>query len=85
MAISMSSMTPNTRRPTAVAAPTDRHATLAMTMWVRVNVAPSTRTRFHLSLRGAQRRGNLHDLDDAKHTSTSRHCYGDEIATLRSQ
>ena len=35
-----------------------------------------------LSLRGAQRRGNL---DEAEHTSVNHHCYGDEIATLRSQ
>ena len=32
------------------------------------------------SLRGAQRRGNL---DEAEHTSTNRHCYGDEIANPR--
>ena len=82
MGISMSSMTPNTRRPTAVAAPTDRHATPAITKWVRVNVPRPTRTRLNLSLRGAQRRGNL---DDAKHTSTNRRCYADGIATLRSQ
>ena len=36
----------------------------------------------NLSLQGAQRRGNL---DEAEHTSTNRRCYGDEIATLRSQ
>ena len=36
----------------------------------------------HLSLRGAQRRGNL---DEAEHTSANRRCYGAEIATLRSQ
>ena len=40
------------------------------------------RTRFNLSLRGAQRRGNL---DEAEHTSTNRRYYGDGIATLRSQ
>jgi hypothetical protein len=36
----------------------------------------------HLSLRGAQRRGNLIEVE---HMSANRHCYGDEIATLRSQ
>ena len=41
-----------------------------------------TRIRRNLSLRGAQRRGNL---DEAEHTSTNRLCYGDGIATLRSQ
>ena len=35
-----------------------------------------------LSLRGAQRRGNL---DEVEHTFANRRCYGDEIATLRSQ
>jgi hypothetical protein len=33
-------------------------------------------------LRGAQRRGNL---DEVEHTSANRRCYDDEIATLRSQ
>ena len=42
----------------------------------------SEERRFDLSLRIAQRRGNL---DEAEHTSTNRRCYGDEIATLRSQ
>jgi hypothetical protein len=37
---------------------------------------------FNLSLRGAQRRGNL---DEVEHTSANRRCYDDEIATLRSQ
>ena len=41
---------------------------------------PLTRTRFNLSLRGAQRRGNLHE---AEHTSTNRRYYGDEIANPR--
>jgi hypothetical protein len=36
----------------------------------------------HLSLRGAQRRGNLVEVE---HTSANHHCCGDEIATLRSQ
>ena len=34
-----------------------------------------------LSLRGAQRRGNLVKVE---HTPANHHCYGDEIATLRS-
>ena len=37
-----------------------------------------TRNRFNLSLRGAQRRGNLVEVE---HTSANHHCYGDEIAT----
>ena len=48
-----------------------------------------TRARFNLSLRGVpahpefvEGRGNL---DEAGHTSTNRGCYGDGIATLRSQ
>ncbi len=40
------------------------------------------RTRFNLPLRGARRRGKF---DEAEHTSTNRRCYGDGIATLRSQ
>jgi hypothetical protein len=39
--------------------------------------SPLIRTHFNLSLRGAQRRGNL---DEAEHTSTNRRCYSDEIA-----
>ena len=78
-------MTPNTRRQTAVAAPTDRHATPAITKWVRVNVPRPTRTRLNLSLRGAERRGNLDELDEAEYTSAHRRCHADEIATLRSQ
>ena len=39
-----------------------------------------TRTHFNLSLRGAQRRGNLVEVE---HTPGNHHCYGDEIATLR--
>ena len=35
-----------------------------------------------LSMRGAQRRGNL---DGVEHMSANRRCYGDGIATLRSQ
>ncbi len=35
-----------------------------------------------LSLRGAQRRGNLVEVE---HVPGNHHCYGDEIATLRSQ
>ena len=42
-----------------------------------MNVLRPTRTRLNLSLRGPQRRGNLHELDDAKHTSTIRRCYAD--------
>ena len=41
-----------------------------------------TRTHFNLSLRGAQRRGNLVEVE---HTSANHHCYADEIATLCSQ
>ncbi len=41
-----------------------------------------TRTHFNLSLRGAQRRGNL---DEVEHTSANRRWYDNEIATLRSQ
>ena len=37
-------------------------------------------TRFDLSLRGAQRRGNL---DEAEHTSANRRCYGEGIANPR--
>ena len=44
--------------------------------------ATLTRTCVNLSLRGAQRRGNL---DEIEHTSANRLCYGDGIATLRSQ
>ena len=46
-------------------------------------------TFFNLSLRGApahpepvEGRGNL---DEVEHTSANRRCYGEEIATLRSQ
>ena len=42
-------------------------------------IASST---INLSLRGAKRRGNL---DEVEHASANRRCYGDEIATLRSQ
>ena len=35
-----------------------------------------------LSLRGAQRRGNLVEVE---HVPGNHRCYGDEIATLRSQ
>ena len=38
-----------------------------------------TRTHFNLSLREAQRRGNL--VEEVEHTSANRRCYGDEIAT----
>ena len=41
------------------------------------------RTHFNLPLRGAQRRGNL--VEEVEHTSANRRCYGDEIASLRSQ
>ena len=41
--------------------------------WVRV---------IRLSLRGAQRRGNLVEVE---HVPGNHHCYGDEIATLRSE
>ena len=51
--------------------------------------APVTHSHFNLSLRGAsahpelvQGRGNL---DEVEHTLANRRCYGDEIATLRSQ
>ena len=51
--------------------------------------APVTHTHFNLSLRGAsahpelvEGRGNL---DEAEHMPANRRCYGDEIATLRSQ
>ena len=37
---------------------------------------------FRLSLRGTQRRGNLVEVE---HVPGNHHCYGDEIATLRSQ
>ncbi len=40
------------------------------------------RTHFNLSLRGAKRRGIL---DAVEHPSANRRCYGDVIATLRSQ
>ena len=40
------------------------------------------RTRFNLSLRGAQRRGNL---DEAEPASANLRCCGDEIAKLCSQ
>ena len=43
---------------------------------------PPTRIHFNLSLRGAQRRGNL---DGVGHTSAHRSYYGDGIAALRSQ
>ena len=41
-----------------------------------------TLTHFNMSLRGAQRRGNL---DEVEHTLANRCRYGDEIAALRSQ
>ena len=48
-----------------------------------------TRTRFNLSLRGAPGHPELvegrDNLDEAEHASTNRRCYGDGIATLRSQ
>ena len=56
-----------------------------MTKWLCVSVPRTTRTRLNLSLRGAEGRGNLDELDDAEHTSTNRRCHADEIATLRSQ
>ena len=44
---------------------------------------PTIRSRvIRLSLRGAQRRGNLVEVE---HVPGNHHCYGDEIATLRSQ
>ena len=43
--------------------------------WVKARV-------IRLSLRGAQRRGNLVEVE---HVPGNHHCYGDEIATLRSQ
>ena len=47
----------------------------------RISRSPA-RTHFNLSLRGAQRRGNLVEVE---HTPANHHCYRDEIATLRSQ
>ena len=48
-----------------------------------------TLTRFILYLRGAPAHPELVEgcgnLDAAEHTSANRRCYGDEIATLRSQ
>ena len=46
------------------------------------HVKPRTWTRSNLSLRGAQRRGNL---DEPEHTLTNRRCCGGGIAKLRSQ
>ena len=76
----------------------DCHATLAMTRWVRMRCWACSRAHLirHceersviLSLRGApahpepvEGRGNL---DVVGHTSANRCCYGEEIATLRSQ
>ena len=91
MAISMSSMTLNTRRPTAVATPTGlpRYARNDKVGAMRLRAL--TRAHCSLSLRGApahpelvEGRGNLDELDDAEHTSTNRRCHADGIATRRS-
>ena len=59
---------------------TRRHTYLVGGLGVRL--LSVTLTLFNLSLRGAQRRGNL---DEFEHALVNRRCYGDEIAALRSQ
>ncbi len=79
------SMRLNVRRRTAFATATglpryarnDRVGTR-----VRMRGGLVTRTHLKLSLRGAERCGNL---DEVERTSTHRLCYGDGIAALRSQ
>ena len=55
------------------------HANAGTLMRIHFVIASST---INLSLRGAKRRGNP---DEVEHASANRRCYGDEIATLRSQ
>ena len=60
----------------------DCHAALAMTLGDNRMALALTRTCFNPSLRGAQRRGNL---DEVEHMSVNRRWYDNGIAALRSQ
>ena len=69
-----------TARPTLVDGITDHDAKVVAVLHGVNRNNPLMRGRFNLSLRGAQRRGNL---AEAEHTSTNRSRYGNEIANPR--
>ena len=69
-----------TSHPTLPDGITDHDAKVVAVLHCVNRNNPLMRARFNLSLRGAQRRGNL---AEAEHTSTNRSRYGNEIANPR--